>query len=201
LTFDFEWAELPDDIAHRKQHAWQQWERLDHQLLDPPTRPRPARRAPARAAGRLEAVLARRRRPLPPLQPPDGRCHHRHGTGRHGPAGPGPTLPPTSQLRRQQRRLRRLPRRRRPRRARPAKPRPGRLPRCPGPAPTGQLRRAGHPSAQAVDQRRLAHHPPTSWTPPAPTATLDHRKRPIPWWTQWLDYLDGARGHGGVRVH
>jgi len=37
--------------------------------------------------------------------------------------------------------------------------------------------------------------------PHAPPATLDHRKRPIPWWTQWLDYLDGARGHGGVRVH
>ena len=37
--------------------------------------------------------------------------------------------------------------------------------------------------------------------PHAPTAALDRRQRPIPWWAQWLDYLDTARGHGGVRVH
>jgi hypothetical protein len=37
--------------------------------------------------------------------------------------------------------------------------------------------------------------------PHAPTSALDRRQRPIPWWRQWLDYLDGARGHGGVRVH
>jgi len=37
--------------------------------------------------------------------------------------------------------------------------------------------------------------------PYAPTSALDRRQRPIPWWRQWLDYLDGARGHGGVRVH
>ena len=35
----------------------------------------------------------------------------------------------------------------------------------------------------------------------APTTALDRRQRPIPWWRQWLDYLDGARGHGGIRVH
>jgi hypothetical protein len=35
LTYDFEWAELPDDIAQAKHQAWQQWEQLDHQLHDP----------------------------------------------------------------------------------------------------------------------------------------------------------------------
>ena len=35
----------------------------------------------------------------------------------------------------------------------------------------------------------------------APASTADRRQRPIPWWGQWLDYLDTARGHGGVRVH
>ena len=35
MTFDFEWAELPDDIAHRKQQAWQEWEATDTQLHDP----------------------------------------------------------------------------------------------------------------------------------------------------------------------
>ena len=37
--------------------------------------------------------------------------------------------------------------------------------------------------------------------PHAPTSALDRRQRPIPWWRQWLEYLDGARGHGGFRVH
>jgi hypothetical protein len=37
--------------------------------------------------------------------------------------------------------------------------------------------------------------------PHAPSSALDRRQRPIPWWAQWLDYLDTARGHGGVRVH
>jgi hypothetical protein len=40
LTYDFEWAELPDDIADRKHQAWQQWETIDHQLHDP-THPLP----------------------------------------------------------------------------------------------------------------------------------------------------------------
>jgi hypothetical protein len=35
LTFDFEWAELPDNIAHRKQQAWQEWEATDARLHDP----------------------------------------------------------------------------------------------------------------------------------------------------------------------
>jgi hypothetical protein len=37
--------------------------------------------------------------------------------------------------------------------------------------------------------------------PHAPASAVDRRQRPIPWWHQWLDYLDTARGHGGVRVH
>jgi hypothetical protein len=37
--------------------------------------------------------------------------------------------------------------------------------------------------------------------PHAPTGALDRRQRPIPWWRQWLDYLDTGRGHGGIRVH
>ncbi len=35
MTFDLEWAELPDDIAHRKQQAWQEWDAIDTQLQDP----------------------------------------------------------------------------------------------------------------------------------------------------------------------
>jgi hypothetical protein len=41
----------------------------------------------------------------------------------------------------------------------------------------------------------------TAALPHAPTTALDRRQRPIPWWRQWLDYLDTARGHGGFRVH
>jgi hypothetical protein len=40
----------------------------------------------------------------------------------------------------------------------------------------------------------------TAGLPHAPPVALDRRQRPIPWWDQWLDYLDGARGHGGIRV-
>jgi hypothetical protein len=36
--------------------------------------------------------------------------------------------------------------------------------------------------------------------PRAPATATDRRQRPIPWWRQWLAYLEGARGHGGVRV-
>jgi hypothetical protein len=41
----------------------------------------------------------------------------------------------------------------------------------------------------------------TAALPRAPASATDRRQRPIPWWHQWLDYLDTARGHGGVRVH
>jgi hypothetical protein len=41
----------------------------------------------------------------------------------------------------------------------------------------------------------------TAALPHAPASAVDRRQRPIPWWTQWLQYLDTARGHGGVRVH
>ena len=41
----------------------------------------------------------------------------------------------------------------------------------------------------------------TAALPHAPEVALDRRQRPIPWWNQWLDYLDTARGHGGFRVH
>jgi hypothetical protein len=45
-------------------------------------------------------------------------------------------------------------------------------------------------------------HRAIEFRPPSPiAAALDRRQRPIPWWTQWVDYLDSARGHGGVRVH
>jgi hypothetical protein len=37
--------------------------------------------------------------------------------------------------------------------------------------------------------------------PLAPSSAVDRRQRPIPWWRQWLQYLDAARGHGGIRVH
>jgi hypothetical protein len=41
LTYDFEWAELPDDIADRKHRAWQQWEAIDHQLHNSTHPPQP----------------------------------------------------------------------------------------------------------------------------------------------------------------
>ena len=41
MTFDFEWAELPDDIAQAKHQAWQQWETIDDQLHHPTHPPQP----------------------------------------------------------------------------------------------------------------------------------------------------------------
>ena len=36
--------------------------------------------------------------------------------------------------------------------------------------------------------------------PHAPTTAVDRPQLPLPWWRQWLDYLDTVQGHGGIRV-
>ena len=63
LTFDFEWAELPDDIAWRKQQAWQQWEDLDARLQDP-THPLVPVRTSSGWPRQWAAIASRRAAPL-----------------------------------------------------------------------------------------------------------------------------------------
>jgi len=169
----------------------------------PPADPRRAGRAGTAPPGRLEAVLARRRRPLPPLQPPDERRHHRHGTHRHGPPGPHPTLPQPASYGASSEEYDDY--RDGTDRGEPVQP---------SPALVAYLDARDEHLAADYDAQVIPRH--KLWTndgwlvtpdeldaalPHAPTTALDRRQRPIPWWRQWLDYLDGARGHGGIRVH
>jgi hypothetical protein len=207
LTFDFEWDELPDDIAHAKQQAWEQWETLDRQLHDPSHPPDPEdidelelRQRVAwklywhadgaryhlsnRQMGDAITVMERsgmtRQVPTPPFPQPQtyGATSQEYdafldatATDRGEPVQPSPELAAYLNTRDQH--------------------------------------LAANYDAQVIPRHKL-------WTndgwlitpdeldaalPHAPTSALDRRQRPIPWWRQWLDYLDGARGHGGVRVH
>jgi hypothetical protein len=204
LTFDFEWAELPDDIAQRKQQAWQEWEAADQQLHDP------IATVPAEQLAELER---RQRAAWKQYWHADGARYHlsnrQMADGSTAMLGCGmarqvPT-PPT--------------------------PRPGdygasadeygdwldAFDRGEHLQPSHALQaylealerhqRANH-NAQVIPVHKLWTNDgwlltPTEITaalPHAPPVALDRRQRPLPWWTQWLAYLDGARGHGGVRV-
>jgi hypothetical protein len=205
LTFDFEWAELPDDIAQAKQQAWQQWEQLDHQLHDPThplgsedadglerqqravwkqywhadgARYHLSNRQMSDAIKVMEHAGMARQVPVPAFpRPVDYRATDEEydaflaATDRGEPVQPSPELAAYLSTRDQH--------------------------------------LAANYDAQVIPRHQL-------WTndgwlitvdeldaalPHAPTSALDRRQRPIPWWRQWLDYLDGARGHGGVRVH
>jgi hypothetical protein len=205
LTFDFEWAELPDDIAHRKQDAWQQWEAIDQQLHDPshPTAPEElaelerqrrvawkqywhadgaryhlSNRQMSDAITVMEQVGMARVVPTSPFPRPvdygtssEEYDAYRDATDRGEAVQPSPELAAYLDA-------------------------------------IDQHLRANY-DAEVIPRHKL-------WTndgwlitpdeldaalPRAPTTATDRRQRPIPWWRQWLEYLDGARGHGGIRVH
>jgi hypothetical protein len=204
LTFDFEWAELPDDIAHRKEDAWQQWERLDHQLHDSDHPPAPedveelerqqraawkqywhadgaryhlSNRQMTDAISAMEQVGMTRQVPVPPFPQP-----HSYGAtseeydGWRDASGHGESTQPSPEL-------------------------------AIYLDVVDQHLQANY-DAQVIPRHKL-------WTndgwlitpdeldaalPQAPATALDRRQRPIPWWQQWLTYLDVARGHGGIRV-
>jgi len=205
LTFDFEWAELPDDIAQAKQQAWQQWEAIDTRLHDPVQLPAPeeaealerqqraawkqywhangaryhlSNRQMSDAITAMEQAGMTRPVPVPPFPQPSsyGTSGDEYdawldGVDRGQPVQPSPEL--TYYL----------------------------------DALDAHL--AANYDAQVIPRHKL-------WTndgwlitpdeldaalPQAPATALDRRQRPIPWWRQWLDYLDSGRSHGGVRVH
>jgi hypothetical protein len=205
VTFDFEWAELPDDIARRKQQAWQEWEAIDQQLHDP------THSVPAEELGELER---RQRAAWKQYWLADGARYHlsnrQMADGSTAMLGCGMArqvpIPPA--------------------------PRPSDYgtspeeygdwldandrgdPHQPSPALQEYLAALDRHQRDNYDAQVIPVH--KLWTndgwlltpdeitaalPNAPTAALDRRQRPIPWWDQWLAYLDGAQGHGGIRVH
>jgi hypothetical protein len=205
LTYDFEWAELPDDIADRKRQAWEQWESIDHQLHGPTHPPDPedvdelereqraawkqywhadgaryhlSNRQMGDAIAVMEHTGMTRQVPTPPFPQPasygassEEYDDYRDATDRGEPVQPSPELGAYLDA-------------------------------------MDQHLRANY-DAEVIPRHKL-------WTndgwlitsdeldaalPLATTSATDRRQRPIPWWHQWLDYLDTARGHGGVRVH
>jgi hypothetical protein len=204
LTFDFEWAELPDDIAHRKHQAWQEWEATDQRLQDPTHPPAPDEQAELeqrhRAAWKqywhadgaryhlsnrqmgdaitvMEHTGMARRVPTPPFSKPAD-----HGASSQEyddwlDASDRGDPQPSAELAEYLDAL-------------------------------DQHQRANY-DAHVIPVHKLWTNDGwlltpdelTAALPHAPASALDRRQRPIPWWAQWLDYLDTARGHGGVRVH
>ena len=206
MTFDFEWAELPDDIAHRKQQAWQQWETTDHQLHDPTHPPAPDEQAEAGAAPAGPPGSSTGTPTAPATTSPTARWATPSPSWNRPawPAASPPHRSPNPPLRRQ-----------------PARTTTTGWTPSTAASPTqpsaeladyldarDQHQRANY-DAQVIPRHKLWTNdgwlsPPTSSTaalPHAPASATDRRQRPIPWWAQWLDYLDSARGHGGIRVH
>jgi hypothetical protein len=205
LTFDFEWAELPDDIAWRKQQAWQQWEDLDARLQDPTHPLVPDEQAELeqrqRAAWKqywhadgaryhlsnrqisdaitvMEHTGMTRQVPTPPFPQPvtygagsDEYDTYLDAIDRGEVVQPSPPLAAYLDARDQH--------------------------------------LAANYDAQVIPRHKLWTNDGwlitpdelTAALPHAPSTAVDRRQRPVPWWRQWLDYLDGARGHGGIRVH
>ena len=203
MTFDFEWAELPDDIAQRKQQAWQEWEATDSHLHGDP---------------------------VPPEETDDRERRHRaawkqywHADGARFHLSNRQMIDATTVMERAGM-ARQVPT--------PLFPRPvdygasaeeydqyqdavdrGEVVQ-PSPALADYLDALDHHQRANYDAQVIPLHKLqtndgwlitpdelTAALPHAPTAALDRRQRPIPWWTQWLEYLEGARGHGGARVH
>jgi hypothetical protein len=204
LTFDFEWAELPDDIAHRKQQAWQQWEDLDTRLQD----------SAHPLAPEEQVELERQQRAAwKQYWHADGARYHLSNRQ----MGDAITVMERAGM------ARRVPT--------PAFPKPADYGASSGEYDHWlDASDRGHPTQpsaeltaylEALDQHRRANYDAQvipvhklwtndSWLltpeeltaalPHAPASATDRRQRPIPWWTQWLDYLDTATGHGGIRV-
>jgi hypothetical protein len=205
LTFDFEWAELPDDIAHRKQDAWEQWEHLDQQLHDP---------AYPSASEEVEELERRQRAAWKQYWHADGARYHLSNR----------QMSDAITVMEQAGMARQVPT--------PPFPQPATygadsdeydayldaVDRGEAVQPSAALAAylgardehlAANYDAEVIPRHKL-------WTndgwlitpneldaalPHASSSALDRRQRPIPWWRQWLDYLDTGRGHGGIRVH
>ena len=205
LTFDFEWAELPDDIAQRKQQAWQEWEATDARLHDPTDPPAPDEQAELeqrhRAAWKQYWHADGARYHLSNRQMGDAVTVMEHaGMARRVPIPPFPTpadygastaeydawLDATD-------------------RGDPTRPSVELVDYLDA---LDRHQRANY-DAQVIPVHKLWTNDGWLLTPEelaaalphAPETALDRRQRPLPWWTQWLTYLDTARGHGGVRVH
>jgi hypothetical protein len=205
LTYDFEWAELPDDIAQAKHQAWQQWETIDHQLHDPTHPPDPEDvdelERYQRAAWKQYWHADGARYHLSNRQMGDAITVMEHtGMARQVPTPPFPK-PATYGASKEERDeyLDAVDR--------------GEIVQ-PSPALAAYLDARAQHLAANYDAQVIPRH--KLWTndgwlvtpaeltaalPHAPKTALDRRQRPIPWWHQWLDYLDTARGHGGFRVH
>jgi hypothetical protein len=204
LTFDFEWAELPDDIAQRKQQAWHEWEAADQQLHDP------TQHLPADEVGELER---RQRATWKQYWHADGARYHLSNRQ----MADGSTAMVRAGMARQ------VPT--------PPVPRPGDYDASPDeygdwldatdrgdplqPSPALQQYLAALDRHQQANYNAQVIPVHKLWTndgwlvtpdeitaalPHAPQVALDRRQRPIPWWDQWLAYLDSARSHGGIRV-
>jgi hypothetical protein len=204
LTFDFEWAELPDDITQRKQDAWQQWEAIDYQLHGPADPPAPQE---------AEELERRQRAAWKQYWHADGARFHLSNRQ----MSDAITVMERTGMARQV--------------STPPFPQPASYgasseeyddyldavgrgePVQPGPALAAYLAARDQHLAANYDAEVIPRH--KLWTndgwlitpdeldaafPHAPTTAMDRRQRPIPWWRQWLDYLDGARSHGGVCV-
>jgi hypothetical protein len=204
LTYDFEWAELPDDVAHRKQQAWQEWEATDVQLHDPDHPLEPEEQAELeerhRAAWKQYWHADGARYHLSNRQVGDAiTVMERAGMARRVPTPPFPTPAdygastdeydqwldasdrgdPTQLSAELADYLDALERHQRDNYGAEV-------------IPVHKL--------WTNDGWLLTPDELTTALPHAPASALDRRQRPIPWWHQWRDYLDSARGHGGVRV-
>jgi hypothetical protein len=204
LTFDFEWAELPDDIAHRKQQAWQEWEATDQRLHDPTHPPAPEEQAELeqrhRAAWKQYWHADGARYHLSNRQMGDAITVMEHaGMARQVPTPPFPRPVDYGTSGEEYEEYLDAADR-------------GQIVQ-PRPALAAYLDALDEHLAANYDAQVIPRH--KLWTsdgwlitpaeltaalPHAPRTALDRRQRPIPWWSQWLAYLDGARGHGGVRV-
>ena len=205
MTYDFEWAELPDDIADRKHQAWDEWEATDTRLHDPTHPPAPEEQAELeqrhRAAWKqywhadgaryhlsnrqmsdaitvMEQAGMARQVPAPPFPQPsihgassDEYDAYLDAVDRGDTVQPGPELAAYLDAR-------------------------------------DEHLQANY-DAQVIPRHKLwtndgwliTPEELTAALPHAPSSAVDRRQRPIPWWRQWLEYLEAARGHGGVRVH
>ncbi len=205
MTYDFEWAELPDDIAERKHQAWEQWETIGHQLHDPAHPPAPeevdelerqqraawkqywhadgaryhlSNRQMGDAITVMEQVGMARQVPTPPFPQPitygassEERDDYLDAVDRGEIVQPSPGLAAYLDARAQH--------------------------------------LAANYDAEVIPRHKLWTNDGwlitpdelTAALPRAPKTALDRRQRPIPWWRQWLEYLEGSRGHGGFRVH
>ena len=205
MTYDFEWAELPDDIAQAKRRPGSNGNSLDHQLHDP-THPLGSEEADElerdqRAAWKQYWHADGARYHLSNRQMSDAITVMEHaGMTRQVPTPPFPQ--PSSYGAASDEYDTYLDAIDRGEAVQPSPPLAAYL-------DARDQHLAANYDAQVIPRHKL-------WTndgwlitpdeldaalPHAPSTAIDRRQRPLPWWHQWLDYLDAARGYGGIRVH